>query len=111
MQSNVKRESEKDGLRHCGWSRQFGDEITERLVCLSQLSADSEEFVRVRREILQTYISTLPGTKRRLIEDTQVQLDYFRATQVSTTRMISHIVQLLEDNLHALENIRDRIRN
>ncbi len=98
-------------MRHCGWSRQFGDEITERLVRLSHLSADSEEFVRVRREILQLYFSTLPVTQRRLIEETQVQLDYFRATQVSTTRIISHIIQLLEDNFHALENSRDRIRN
>ncbi len=107
----MNHESEKDGLRHCGWSRQFGDEITERLVRLSQLSADSEKFVRLRREILQIYFSTLPVTQRRLSEETQVQLDYFCATQVSTTRMISHIVQLLEDNLHALENIRDRRRN
>jgi hypothetical protein len=106
----MKRESEMDAC-HCGWSRQFGDEITERLVRLSHLSADSEEFVRVRREILQIYFSTLPVTQRRLLEDTQVQLDYFRATQVSTTRMIAHIVNSLEDSLHTLDNIRECINN
>ncbi len=108
MQSHFERDSERDGLRHYEWSSLFGEEITERLFQLSHVSSDSDEFVRLRREILQIYFSTLPVTKRRLIEETQVQLDYFRATQVSTTRIISHIVQLLEDNFHALENIRDR---
>ncbi len=77
-------------------------EIAALLAELPRHANDPETFVRLRKQILQTFIRSVPSTHREYLQDFQNEIDVIIAIAGSPERAVKRLVEECNDRCNTL---------